>query len=133
MRGCSTSGSLGAVTKRERGAPVKTQAKKGSNGPVRHSLASSAPLRPAESQGAAASAIALPLGSVFGAEGPSPWPAPVAAHHFFPLLLLPCDAARSSAQGLQPQDENKNPVRFHSEPHRVCCVAQGLPRSSIDS
>ena len=42
-----------------------------------------------------------------------------AAHHFFPLLLLPCDAARSSAQGLQPQDENKNPVRFHSEPHRV--------------
>ena len=42
---------LGAFTKRERGAPVKTQAKKGSNGPVRHSLASSAPLRPAESQG----------------------------------------------------------------------------------
>ena len=33
---------LGAVTKRERGAPVKTQAKKGSNGPVRHSPAGSA-------------------------------------------------------------------------------------------
>jgi hypothetical protein len=70
---------------------VKTQAKKGSIGPVRHSRRQ----RPAESQGAAA-AIALPLGSVFGAEGPSR-PAPVAAaHHFFPLLLLPCDAAHFS-------------------------------------
>ena len=38
MRGCS-SGSLHEVRE---GAPVKTQAKKGSNGPVRHSLAGSA-------------------------------------------------------------------------------------------
>ena len=33
-------------------------------------------------QGAAA-AIALPLGSVFGAEGPSPWPAPSPLHTIF--------------------------------------------------
>ncbi len=69
---------------------MKTQAKKGSNGPVRHSLAGIARQRPAESQGAAA-AIALPFGSVFGAEGPSPWPARLSPLHsiFFDSCCCP--------------------------------------------